>query len=143
MKSKGARYSEEIRARLAKVPAPDYPLAIVEINRWMVRRGLSATGLADWAGIARSTVNQWCQGHYPKYNPSVDVSLLTARLWETMLAHPAPAPAGPPARFLTTRNAEEIRRALNACLRQHACEVVHGAPAEEKTFTVKCLIAEH
>jgi DNA transposition AAA+ family ATPase len=49
---------------------------------------------------------------------------------------------GPPERFLATRNSAEIRRLLNACLRQRACAIIHGAPAEEKTFTVKCLVAE-
>jgi DNA transposition AAA+ family ATPase len=143
MKLKGSSYSEEVRARLAAVPAPDYPQAVLEINRWMVRRGLPAAALAELAGLGRSTVNQWCQGLYPKFHQGTDVSLLTARLWEAMLAHPAPAPAGPPERFLATHNAEEIRRALTTCLRQHACAVVHGAPAEEKTFSVKCLVAEH
>ena len=143
MKPKGSVYSEEVRARLAAVRAPEYAQALVEISRWMVRRGLSAQALADLAGLGRSTVNQFLQGAYPRFHPSVDVSLLTARLYGAMRAHPAPAPAGPPARFLGTRNAGEIHRALNACLRQHACAVIHGAPAEEKTFTVRCVIAEH
>jgi len=137
---KGGTYTVETKKRLLAA-APDYETARREVTRWIVRRRLSGQAAADLLGIGRSTLNQWIQGHYPEYHAS-DVDVLTGRIWLAVQQNPAPAPAGPPARFLETRNSAEIRRMLNACLRQRACAIVHGAPAEEKTFAAKCLLAE-
>lgn len=139
---KGGTYPIAVKRELLVLETPPYEEARREVNRWMVRRGLTAQSAAELLGIARSTLNQWVQGYYPRYHPC-NAELLTARIWSEVAKHPAPPPFGPPARFLETRNSAEIRRLVNACLRQHACAVVHGAPAEEKTFAVKCLIAEH
>jgi len=140
--SPGHGYSREVREALAAVKAPPYLEACPEVNRWMVRKGYSAQRVADDMRLGRSTLNQWLQGSYEKFHPQVDSSLLTARIWAHMQSDPAPAPQGPPARMLETRNAAEIRRLVRAGLSERAVGICYGAPASEKTFIVKCVIAE-
>jgi len=139
---RGGTYTIEAKKAFLASGAPEYDVARLAVNRWMVRKQLSAKAGAALLGIGESTLNQWTQGAYPRFHTDSNVAVLTGKIWLAMQRHPAPAPQPPPERFLETRNGAVIRRLLNACDRQHACAVVHGAPAKEKTFTVRCLLAE-
>lgn len=138
-----SRHTKEETARLKAIPIPKYKDAVREVNRWMVRKGLSAGDLADRLGLGRSTMNHWLQGRWYDWHPQIkDQELVTARIWEHVEGDPAPAPLPPPERLLATQNAAEIRRLFYAGLRQRACAILYGAPAAEKTFILKCLVAE-
>lgn len=136
-------HTKEETARLKAISIPKYADAVREVNRWMVRKSISAGDLADRTGLAKSTLNHWLQGRWYDFHPEVKHhELLTARIWEHVQSDPIPAPLPPPERLLATQNAAEIRRLFHAGLRQRACAILYGAPAAEKTFILKCLVAE-
>lgn len=136
-------HSKEETARLKAIIIPKYEAAVRQVNQWMVRKGVSAGDLADRLGLARSTLNHWLQGRWVDFHPEIkDHALMTARIWEHVQGDPVAAPLPPPERLLPTQNAAEIRRLFNAGLRQRACAILYGAPSAEKTFILKCLVAE-
>ena len=128
---------------LRTVKAPKYEAAVPIINRWMVRRRLSAQSLADGVGLGRSTLNHWLQGRWPDWHPDTDPWSITARLWDYMERNPVPDYEKPSARVLETRNFAELRRLFHIGLRQRAMIICYGAPSAEKTFGLKQLCAEH
>jgi DNA transposition AAA+ family ATPase len=136
-------HTKEEMARLKAIPTPKYEDAVREVNRWTVRKSISAGDLADRLGLGRSTVNQWLQGRWYYFHPQMkNHQFMTALIWEHVQGDPVSAPLPPPERLLATQNATEIRRLFQAGLRQRACAVLYGAPAAEKTFILKCLVAE-
>ena len=128
--------------RLLAIKAPPYQEVVEAANRWMVRKGVSAHGLAQQLGMGRSTMNLFLQGRYDTHAQIRRPEFLTARIWGHITSNPVPLPKAPPERLLETKNAGAIRRAFKAGLFQRACCILYGAPSTEKTFLIKCLLAE-